>query len=318
MSKVPLFPRAAAILLAACAQVLPQEPGVLFRTGVSVVGVDAQVTVDGRPVVGLEKEDFVIADRGKVQPVLYFGMEEEPLDLILLLDTSGSMRPAAGEVARAARQALASLHPGDRVAVMLFKTGQALALPFTSRLDSLPGELLRIVGADDFEGGTDLYGGILDAAGYMLRSARANARRSVLGVTDNISRKSRKDSEVTRALWQAGAVLDAIVVSTQRGQALRAYSNVSGPWTQFIDTKLDRIAASAGGELIESTSPGEAFGAMIDRIRKRYRLDYRTPPGRAGEIRAIEVTLSAAAKRKFPGAEVRARKGYVLAETVSK
>jgi VWFA-related protein len=311
LSKVPLFPLAAAILASA------QEPGVLFRAGVSVVGVDAQVTLDGRPLAGLQKDDFVIADRGKVQPVLYFGMEEEPLDLVLLLDTSGSMRPAAGEVARAARQALAVLHPGDRVAVMVFKTGQALALPFTSRLDSLPEELLQIVSGDDFEGGTDLYAGILDAAGYMRRSARANARRSILAVTDNISRKSRKDSDITRALWQAGAVLDAIVVSTQRGQALRAYSNVSGPWTQFIDTKLDKIAASAGGELIESGAPGEAFATMLDRIRRRYRLDYRTPPGKAGETRTIEVTLSAAAKRKYPGAEVRARKGYVLAETVA-
>ena len=290
----------------------------LFRTGVSAVSVDAQVTLGGRPLTSLTKEDFVVADRGKAQPVLYFGMEEEPLDLVLLLDTSGSMRPATEEVARAARQALAALHPGDRVAVMVFKTGQALALPFTASLESLPGELLKIVAADDFEGGTDLYAGIFDAAEYVSRTARVNARRSVLAVTDNISQKSRKDSEVTRALWQAGAVMDAIVVSTKRGQALRAYSSVNGPWTKFIDTKLDKIAASAGGELIESGAPGEAFATMIDHIRKRYRLDYRTPPGKAGETRAIEVTLSAEAKRKYPGAEVRARKGYVLAETVAK
>jgi VWFA-related protein len=304
------FPAAAALALAA------QDPGVLFRAGVSVVSVDAQVTSGGRPVTGLQKEDFVIADRGKVQPILYFGMEEEPLDLVLLLDTSGSMRPAAQEVARAARRALEALHPGDRVAVMLFKSGRALALPYRPDLGKLPGELARIVGGDDFEGGTDLYGGLMDAAAYVLAESRANARRAILAVTDNISRKSRKESEVSNALWRAGTVLDALVVPTRRGQALRAYPNVNGPWTQFIDTRLDKIAAMTGGEILEGEAPGEAFTTLVERIRKRYRLDYRTPPGKAGEVRKIEVSLSAAAKAKYPSAEVRARKGYILAETV--
>jgi len=69
-----------------------QEP-LVFRTGQSLVHVDAEVADRSGPLVGLHKEDFLIKDNGEPQPVLYFSQESEPLDVILLFDICGSMRP---------------------------------------------------------------------------------------------------------------------------------------------------------------------------------------------------------------------------------
>ncbi len=149
------------------------------------------------------------------------------------------------------------------------------------------------------------------------REARKKARRWVLVITGNISIKSMKDSTVTTALWEADAVLNAILVKTRLGQAIRTYAHVSGPWTHFTETKLEKIVARTGGESLEADAADEAFATIIEHIRTRYRLYYRTPPGKAGERRKIEVRLSLAAKSKYPKAEIRARNGYVLREAVA-
>ena len=92
----------------------------LFRTDISLVRVDAEVTDGTQLLAGLHKEDFLIKDNGQPQPILYFSQDVLPLDLILLFDISGSMRPNVQKAAVTARVALAELHRADRVAIMTF------------------------------------------------------------------------------------------------------------------------------------------------------------------------------------------------------
>jgi hypothetical protein len=64
----------------------------VFKTGVSDVRVDVQVTEGKDLVKGLGKDDFVVTDEGQAQTVVSFNHGDEPLNLILLLDISGSMQ----------------------------------------------------------------------------------------------------------------------------------------------------------------------------------------------------------------------------------
>src|SRR4051812_9626263 len=99
------------LLAAVCA--VAQEPP-LFRANVALVHVDAEVTAaDGRLLTGFQKEDFRVFDERKEQPIVNFSAGEEPLDLIILFDVSGSMRPKVQEVAAAARQGVQELRAGD-------------------------------------------------------------------------------------------------------------------------------------------------------------------------------------------------------------
>src|SRR5690348_14506474 len=110
----------------------------VFRAGVSLVHVDAEVTsADGRILTGLSKEDFRVFDEGKEQPLVHFSAEEQPLDLILLFDISGSMRAVVAAVAAAAHEGFRELRPGDRVSVMVFNTRTRVMLPFTEDLDAV-------------------------------------------------------------------------------------------------------------------------------------------------------------------------------------
>ena len=101
----------------------------------TLVKVDVQVTArDGKTISDLTQQDFTVFDENQPQPVAYFGRESEPLDLLLLLDVSGSMRRSLEDLAAGTRAALAQLHPGDRVALMLFSRRTNVVQPFHGRV----------------------------------------------------------------------------------------------------------------------------------------------------------------------------------------
>src|SRR3954466_10652032 len=110
----------------------------IFKTAVSLVHVDAEVTAqDGRVLDGFTKDDFRIFDEGKPQPIVNFSAGEEALDLILLFDVSGSMRPKIAEVAAAAREGVQELRKGDRVSIVVFNTHTRVIAPFTEDLEAV-------------------------------------------------------------------------------------------------------------------------------------------------------------------------------------
>lgn len=127
-----------------------------FRAGVSVVRVDADVR-DGRGMVeGLTLDDFRVTDNGRPQKILHVGHSEEPLDLMLLFDTSGSMMPAVRQVSDIARLALDELRPGDRAAVMAFDADTVLVADFTSDFAAVDSSRDRGGGARSVPAGTEV------------------------------------------------------------------------------------------------------------------------------------------------------------------
>lgn len=118
------------VMLLAALQARPD-----FRADVKVVRVDTEVSADARPVDGLTKEDFRVSDEGKLVEIVYFGHAEEPLDIMLVFDTSASMLPAIERVAEVSRAALGELRSDDRVAVMAFDKDTDLIADFTSDFD---------------------------------------------------------------------------------------------------------------------------------------------------------------------------------------
>src|ERR1039458_4899574 len=90
-----------ALLLVAVLAVALWAQETVFRTGVSLVRVDAQVTDGTKGIDHLEKEDFLVKDSGVEQPIRYCSQEDQAMDILLLFDSSGSMAPAIRRVAAA-------------------------------------------------------------------------------------------------------------------------------------------------------------------------------------------------------------------------
>jgi len=276
----------------------------VFKAGVALVRVDVQaVGRNGRSVTGLTREDFLVYDENQPQQVAYFGRESEPLDLVLLLDVSGSMHRSLAEMAAAAQTALRQLHTGDRVAVFYFARRAELTHHYTSDFRAVEEDIRAALRPRDLGGGTLLNPAILTATEYVAKYP-VRGRRAVLVLTDNDGVNYQSpDEEVLRALWSADSVLNAIVVRKVR--RVGAYLNPD--YTPF---DVHKLAAQSGGEAVEAARMSETFPQMIERIRTRYSLAYNAPQAEPGSFRRIRVELAPEARRRHPDAVLRARAGY--------
>ncbi len=284
-----------------------------FRSDLSLVHVDLEVTDGDRLLTGFHQQDFLVLDNGQPQHILYFSQDEEPLDVILLFDISGSMRSNVARVAASAQAAFSELRPGDRVAVMTFQSRTRVVAPFSEDLASVQRTIQEDVVGGRFGGGTRLLAGVDDAAQYFLEQPKTRRRRAILILTDNFGQRSRRSSTVVHRLWEADASLSGLIIRSSLDTALNTASTVMNPALGLLLREgMEGVAEKTGGDTIKADDPGQSFREMMHRIRLRYSLYYAMPAAKPGEERQVKIELSPDAQRRFPKARVRARKGYQI------
>ena len=302
--------RASAVLFFAA--VLSAQTAPTFRAAVALVHADAEVVEEGRILTGFSKDDFRILDERKPQPIVQFSAGEQPLDLILLFDISGSMRMAVSEVAAAARQALEELRPGDRVCVMVFNSRSREIAAFTDDLEAVRKTVQQDVLNLKFGGGTLIQSAVDNAALRFKNEPRSERRRAVLIVTDNIGMRTRRELSVVRDFWEADALLSGLIMPNTAFRALNTATTVMSPGKLLMSAGMKGIAEKTGGDAITAKDPATAFQESMRRIRSRYSLYYAQPEGKPGTMRSIHVELAGDAAKQHPKARVRARTGYLV------
>ena len=284
-----------------------------YRTSVADVQVDAEVVDGQRQVGGLTQQDFMIFDENRPQQIVYFGHSSVPLEVVLLLDVSGSVQKYLKDIAAIATSALRKLTEQDQVSVMVFSRDTWIEQSMTNDPDEIAQAIEKAAHEQPFGSGTRIHAAIQSAASFLERNRQARMqRRAILIVTDNdgMSYGVRRE-DVLRSLYTADAVLDAIVVGRHpHPPAARPGAVIN---VDFAFDDVYPLAEATGGQAIAASKPARRLAEVLERIRDRYSLVYRMPPGaRPGAYHHIRVELSEAAQHKNPRAEVRAREGYYV------
>ena len=218
-----------ALFLVLAALGLFAQDAATFRSDISLVHVDLEVTDGDRILTGFHREDFVALDNGQPRTILYFAQDEEPLDLILLFDISRSMRPNVARVAASARDEFSELRPADRVAVMTFQSRSRIVAPFSEDLDAVQRTIQQDVVGGRFRGGTRLLAGVDDAAGYFLQQPQTRRLRVAPILTDNFGQRSRRSSTVVNDLWEADASLSGLIIRSPGETSPNTAATVMNP-----------------------------------------------------------------------------------------
>jgi hypothetical protein len=281
---------------------IAQQP--TFSGGVDLIHVDAQVlNRDGDVVHGLRQDDFRLFEAGQEQSIVAFAVEDQPLDLVLVVDISASMTHAVESFALAAQSALDQLHAGDRVAVMTFNTRTKILATFTDNISDVKATVLRIPKA---RGRTHAIDAVYDAAALLRKVGSADEkrerRRAVLIFTDNATRGDKHSTaSAAQALWEADAALCGMIT-----RPALPHPFVVGPYVipEYLTTGgVWPIVDATGGEI--SRARDVDLPDMLHRIRSRYSIYYKLPDGKtATPVRDITLELTAAAQRRVPGARV--------------
>ena len=252
----------------------------------------------GKFVRNLSAGDFTILDDHKPpQSIVNFRSETDlPLELGLLIDTSGSVRTRFDFEQQSAIDFLQqTLRPHfDKAFVMGFNSHATVVQDFTD--DNV---LLR-VGIHRLQngGGTALYDAIYRACRTKLMKEDEDrpARRAIIVVSDGEDNQSDVSEGQAIEMAQRAQVIIYAISTDDSGLILRG------------DTVLQQLAEATGGRAFfpfKMKDIKSSFAAIEDELRSQYVISYHPADFEAnGRYRPIEIT---ALKKDL---QVRARKGY--------
>lgn len=295
MKRRAVFVLLAAVLATAAVLAQQQPP---FRATVQTVAVYATVLDEaGRLVPNLEREHFEILDNGVPQPLTIFRSDVQPIKVVVMLDTSGSMTLHLQLLKQAAEQFVLRLLPDDRARIGSFSDKIILSDTFTGNRDNL----IRVL-HNDIQYGNPTH--LWDAIDYSMTAlSREDGRRVVLVFTDGADAYSKKASfneVVTRAQNEEFMIY-----------AIGLQGMVPGQGFTRPDKGLRKLADETGGgyfELKGTAELGSTFTRVADELHRQYVLGF-SPTSLDGKVHRIDVRI------KVPGMTSRARKSYLANKT---
>jgi VWFA-related protein len=302
VSYAPVSAAVAAPILDASSPDAPDQPNdtiLTIQQRVSEVNVLFIATDHrGKFVRDLNQSDFTILDDNKPpQSIVDFRRETDlPLDLGLLVDTSGSVRSRFPfEQASAVSFMRQTLRPNfDKAFVMGFNTHNQVTQDFTDNVALLETGVGRLHAG----GGTALYDAIYRACREKLAKDPSDhpLRRAIIVISDG----EDNQSEVSRAqaieMAQRSDVIIYAISTDDSGLILRG------------DKTLQQLADATGGRAFfpfNTKDITHSFAAIEDELRSQYIVSYRPADFDAdGRFRSIAISAN---KKDL---QVRARRGY--------
>jgi len=300
------WPAALLLLGAGLAQAQQQVP--TFRVNVRLVNVYVNATdAAGAPVANLTRDDFRVSEDNVAQEIKIFEKQsEQPLNIVLAVDTSGSVRKDwQPEIAAATRFLHGLMRPVDKVALMEFSTHVREVVPFTNN------PKLLAAGLKDLRGGyaTAMYQTVQLAS----QDLRGMAGRKIIVVISD-------GGDTTHGTTYQDAFRAAI------GAEASVYSIIDVPVEASAGRELGgehaliTLAEDTGGKFYYAGDPDKleaAFRQLSSDLRTQYLIGYYAPERPAAdEFRRIAITVKpgAAASGQI---NLRYRPGYYAPHSAS-
>lgn len=266
--------------------VLQDAASVTIRVDASLVLIPVHVTTaDGASVTDLPKESFRLFEDNVEQRVTYFGTEDAPISIGVLLDTSGSMGNKMRRSTEAVLTFLNTANPQDEFFLIEFNDRPKLTVPFTSNPDVLYRRIKRV---HPF-GRTSL----LDAvhfASIQMKNAR-NTRKAILIFSDGGDNCSRFTARrVKTDVLESDMQTYAIGIFDDEAKQNRTPEEQNGP------SLLEQLSEETGGRHYRVDDLGQlasVAGRIGKDLRNEYVLGYSSAnPERDGKYRRVKVNLN--------------------------
>jgi VWFA-related protein len=277
-----------------------------IRVSTNLVTVPVSVTDSfGRVVDNLDKNDFSIAEDGRIETISRISEAgQSPLQLALLFDLSGSIRHRFEFEQQAAIRFLQKVwKAGDAVTIIAFSEEPRICL----RNSISPADALQnLLKLRPTEGATAFYDSVATAARLLRETANHETRQAQIVLSDG--EDNRSDGTIVDALREVQRS-DTIFYSINPGGNSIRLNEISIKGQQ----DLVSLAGETGGTAFVSDETGdldEIFGRIATELRAQYLLNYYSSnPQLDGKFRHIAVQIP-----QRPDLRVRARQGYYAAQ----
>ena len=231
---------------------------------------------EGKYVFDLQKQNFRVFEDGIEQEIGHFTSVEQPIYVVLLVDTSASTEPKLPEIKAAVQAFIGNLRPRDSVLPVAFD-GQVrpLAAKGTGNRAILNG-IIEKIKTDTGNNGTKLY----DAIEYAYQALKwIPGRKAIILFSDGDDTWSKATMKSTLC---ATGETDSLIYPIQYG--------VSGSAKY-----LHALASETGGRFYQADdleTIKQSFAAVAEELRRQYSIGYypKTDSSRKG-ARTIRVEI---------------------------
>jgi VWFA-related protein len=250
----------------------------------------------GLGYVDVTREDLIVREDGVEQQVDAFAEAVDPIQMVLTLDQSGSMKKSAEAVKAAASEFVRALRPDDPLAVITFSDKPTFAHDLaTTREWSLDAiERYQTVG------GTALYDALHDS---IMRLKYVKGRRAVVVVTDG------RDENNAGTAAGSKRTLDEVIKLAKDVEA-NIFAIGLGP--NVDRAVLEQLADISAGRAYFPADASELpadYRNILQNLRRRYVIGYASSNReRDGAWRRVEIVV------RSTGLQAKSRGGYFAPE----
>ena len=245
----------------------------------------------GNPVRDLQESDFEVYEAGKKQEIAKFELVQNlPLTVGILIDTSGSMAGSLVDTVKAASGFLQSIMtPRDKAFAISFARRPTLLMPPTDDV----GAVVQAIEGIQAVGETALHDALVHSL-YYFRGVQG--QRALVLLSDG-------DDNASNIKYK-----DALDYASRSGVAIYAIGLNLPPFEASVHAKLEEFAKQTGGRIFFTHNAEELAGIYKQieiELRSRYLVAYNSTEinGQSG-FRPVEVKL------KKGGLKARTARGY--------
>jgi VWFA-related protein len=257
---------------------------------------------DGRsaaaPMVSMN--DFQVFEDGVQQEVSFFHTAEEPFDLVLVLDFSGSTVEKRGLIKKAAQRFVEFSRPNDRIAVVAFATEIRLVTDLTTDKEALKSGIDSI----KLEGGSPIWDSLRFVYDSIIKKESAGRRSAVVMMTDGLDySRSTTFADIMETVRRAETTVFPIYLNTGMG------GGVFEDFAKRSQKMLTLLADETGGQMYAAKRINDLNGIyeqFVNDLGKVYTVGYEPKNDRRdGGWRELSVKI-----KSQPNLVVKTRRGY--------
>ena len=278
----------------------------------------------GRYVPGLGAPDFRLYDNGIEQKISFFDAADEPLNILLLLDTSRSTQGVLDDIRKAAKSFLKELRPQDRAMIVTFDYAIQKLSPLTNDRKILETAIKHAEVGEYF--GTLLNDAVMETTTEVLQPI--TGRKAIILLTDGEDAGSHvRPAELISAAAEADAMIYSIYYEPsiprlfgpgrfpfprRRGPIFRRrgrfFTELAPPQRpdpgqrgerrkerrEEAQEFLTKLSDVTGGRFYRSkaTDLKKTFALVADELRYQYRLGfYPEKIGQDGSLHSLRVQV---------------------------
>lgn len=284
----------------------------------------------GHQATELIKDEFIVAEDGQRQDIASFLISSVPVNVVLMLDASGSVVSEINSLRDAAMHFVGQLGPEDKISVIEFHTNVELIQDWTAKADDVrhalswrfkPGMVQTKQGSFTY-GSTALYDAVYSAADEQL--AKVEGRKAIILLTDGDDTSSKVTYEqALTSIVKSGSVVYVISkarafiheLDKYRGRAGRVFGGGTAQQADVYAERFERaerimtdLAERTGGRIfspLQDKEMKDVYGQVARELKNQYIITY-IPKNleHDGRLRHIKVFLAR------PGYSARTRDAY--------